>query len=905
MRILLGKFSGERAAIRIGEKIGHLAVSLYRNPILPLVAILLIFLIALTAASRLKLDTDLAGLLPRSFESVRDLEDLKGRYGGEGYLVVVGLDADPEGLRRFAADIAPALAALPGVRYVEDRRPTEFFRERALYFLTIEDLETVRERLDKRKTWEVLHNSPFYVDLLDTKAPPLDFSDIQEKYKKSGGIGKLLGGSASPYYLDEQQRLIAVLVKPSGLASDFTFAQSIVHSVETVIAGMDLRSYGPTMRVELTGRYKKRVDMQAQIRHDIGLGSLVALLLMFLYVIFRFRGTTAVLFIFAPLALGLAVTFGFAGLVFVELNILTAFIGTILMGTGIDHGIHLLSNYEAESAEGRSDSEAVFRTFSVIGRAVLAAALTMVIGFAALSLSQFKAFYQFGVLASVGSVLLLVAYLVFLPVLLGLARRTGWKPRTVKSAGASAYSRFVAGSPRTILAACVLFSLVVFSGIPKASFNYDFASLEDSKLPSYRLDGIVNKVLGYSQTPLAITVPEGADAARYAAAVRKRIEAYGAGNSVDFILSDADLVPPDQEAKQKVLLDIANIIRLVRTEKLEPEQSKFVEQAKTMVKAPPFSRADLPEEVARKFRGVTGSEGYRFILVFPSIKLARGDLVLNLAREVRDIPVGDGVFIRAAGEPMILADMLNMVYREAAPILATVLALVFAGMWLLLGSFWLAALCLLPSALTILAAIGIWSLLGFQINYINMIMIPLLLGIGVSGGLHMIVRLRAWRDVPFTLTRIGPPITGSMLTIIFGFGAMVLAHHPGLASLGKLAALGLTINLFACLLGMAALMTILCRSPQEGATVALRRGPVAWDWCCGGVGALNSLDAFTRTEAEANARTPLEALRAGMPARAPAPLSPYFGEQSGEAKPVEPPPRVMQGPRTPRPCKLE
>lgn len=90
----------------------------------------------------------------------------------------MGLDADPEALRRFSDDAAARPADLPGVRYVENRRPTEFFRERALYFPALEDLQTIRGRLEERKKWEILHSIPFYVDLLDTKAPPVDFSDI-------------------------------------------------------------------------------------------------------------------------------------------------------------------------------------------------------------------------------------------------------------------------------------------------------------------------------------------------------------------------------------------------------------------------------------------------------------------------------------------------------------------------------------------------------------------------------------------------------------------------------------------------------------------------------------------------------------------------------------------------------
>ncbi|MHC1726631.1 MAG: hypothetical protein AB9866_11565 [Syntrophobacteraceae bacterium] len=102
MRISGVKWSGGRSASRIRDKVGHMAVALYRRPVIPFIAIVLIFSISLYAAGRLRLENDLAGLLPRSYESVRDLEELKSRYGGEGYLVVVGLDADPEALRRFS-----------------------------------------------------------------------------------------------------------------------------------------------------------------------------------------------------------------------------------------------------------------------------------------------------------------------------------------------------------------------------------------------------------------------------------------------------------------------------------------------------------------------------------------------------------------------------------------------------------------------------------------------------------------------------------------------------------------------------------------------------------------------------------------------------------------------------------
>ena len=66
-------------------------------------------------------------------------------------LECLGVLSEPELLERFADDLQPELAALPGVRWVDVKRPRQFFEERALYYLDIEDLTSVRDRLLARE----------------------------------------------------------------------------------------------------------------------------------------------------------------------------------------------------------------------------------------------------------------------------------------------------------------------------------------------------------------------------------------------------------------------------------------------------------------------------------------------------------------------------------------------------------------------------------------------------------------------------------------------------------------------------------------------------------------------------------------------------------------------------------
>jgi predicted RND superfamily exporter protein len=233
-----------------------------------------------------------------------------------------------------------------------------------------------------------------------------------------------------------------------------------------------------------------------------------------------------------------------------------------------------------------------------------------------------------------------------------------------------------------------------------------------------------------------------------------------------------------------------------------------------MAQAQPFTSADLPAELVRRFQGVQGNGDEALVLVFPAIKITQGDQVANLAGELRQVPVPGGGTIHAAGEGMILADMLIMVFRESKPILIMTLLLAFATLRLLMGRLRSALLALLPAAVTLLAGVGLAPYLGIQFNYLNIVMIPLLVGMGVDGGVHVVTELESGRPLEEIIERTASPIGGAILTTVFGFGSMMLAHHPGLRSLGEFAVLGLAVNFVACLLGLPALIAVLQRFAQ-------------------------------------------------------------------------------------------
>ena len=130
---------------------------------------------------------------------------------------------------------------------------------------------------------------------------------------------------------------------------------------------------------------------------------------------------------------------------------------------------------------------------------------------------------------------------------------------------------------------------------------------------------------------------------------------------------------------------------------------------------------------------------------------------------------------------------------------------------LLLLDFRALAPALFAAAPTAVALLWVWGgmgLAGLHLNPANLIAFPLLVGIGVDAGVHVLHRYRQdpARDVAGVLRHTGFAVLLATGTTLMGLGSLALARHRGVASLGTVLALGLSACLVTALLGMPALL---------------------------------------------------------------------------------------------------
>ncbi len=792
--------------------LGAFAVRFHRRPVRALIFAALLTVIGGLLAARLTLNANLVDLLPSTFQSVQNIKKLEQRFGGIGWVTVVAEGSEPAELKRFARDIAPALEKLDGVRFVDYERPTQFFAERALYYLDIEDLNEAYRRLKAREQYEKNANNPLYVNLEDpADAPSLDFSDLEKKYQRNSS--NRLAGAGESFYLDPVAQRIVILVKPKGNSANLAFSKRIVRQVNDLLTQVDTKRYGPNFRVELTGTFKKKIDQQQQIAHDIKTSSSVALVILLIYLAWHFRSLMAVLLSLLPVGAGLAWTYGGVGLGYGQLSLLTGFLGAILGGLGVEHGIHLLTRYLALRAEGVSSEDATRESFTHTGGSALISALVAALTFFSLAVSEFRAFREFGIISGAGMFVMVAAYVLVLPAALGLAHRLGWRPRLPATSQHSNHpiARTILRLRRPLTLGVGVLVLVLAVEGRRVTFDFDFASLEDQHLPSFIRDKQVNALLGHSQTPVAVLTDRLEQEGAVVAELERRKQALGDHSTIDFVGSLDDLVPQDQLAKQTTMAHMAEVLANVDRDALDETVRTQFDDLQQKLTAQPFTRADLPTSLRRQFQG-DGQNLNGFVLVFPRISLSNGDRVRDLAKELSSITLPDGAQLTAAGEPMVLADILNTVTHEGPLILGLAVLTVLCAMWGTLGCLRDALLCILPTAVSLLALVGIMPILGVRFNYLNILVLPMLLGTTVDAGVHLLGRLgtiAGTQNFVPVFAETGRAIAGGLFTSVVGFSALLLADHPGLNSIGRLANLGFASNFVVMLVAFPAVLVLI------------------------------------------------------------------------------------------------
>jgi len=821
-------------------RLERLLVAAGRRPRAVFAATFGVVALALVAAAGLEFDPDVLRLLPRRDPAVITYRQMLERFGSVDYFVAAiripeGAPLDPyEG---YADLLVEGMEKSGLYESIENRlgEPQDLLREflpRSLLFLDRRGRERVAERLTtpaiERRVQELRRQleTPQAVAVRDLyKLDPLGLAEVFLD-RLGGRRGPLAVDWTTGRYLSRDHRLLLVLGKPTRSPQDLEFNRHLVETMNGLAAearrswselaeGVDL----PPPQVFWSGRYVIALHDTALIWRDVGInvaGTIVGVLLLFWL---AYRRTSLLALVFAPLACGLAVTFGFAAVAVGKLASTTAGVAALLIGLGNDFVIVLYGRYVIERLRGASIESSLAAMGGATARGVVLGAVTTAATFYAFLLTDFTGLFQMGLIVGTGILFCLVAVLLLVPAMIGWSeehhRRRESEPRLHLFAfGVEQLTRLAITWPRVTLLVAFAISIGAATLVPRLVFEDSVEALRPSGNRGVLAQQEINRHFGagFDHMSLMIETPtlEETLALVDRAVERARAEVdVGRLGGFDAVTS----VLPSLDGQRAALADLAagrssgvfdptriraDFAAACQREGLRAEA--FADGLELLDRALTPTEPVTREAVLELPQGAQLLDRYLRRVPAGWISVVK---VYNLpGRPKREVPTAAleladalGPRVELTGINVMSRSLRGDVRRDAVVSALIGLVLVIVLLAIDFRSWRSALLALVPLGLGILWMIGAMVLFDLHFNFMNLFVITMILGIGVDYGIHVIHRYLEARDahegdVPGAVEETARGVLLAALTTIVGFGSLATSHYPGLVSMGLVSLLG-------------------------------------------------------------------------------------------------------------------
>ncbi len=824
-------------------------------------ALLALLILAATAAAgwyaagNLKVNTDTSAMLDAELPFQQRSLELRDAFPQiKTDIIVIVRASTLDEADAFAADLKAAIAEdKDAFEAVFAPAQEEFFAENGLLYLSEGELESRLTQMTKASSLiETLIKSPtlgtFFTTLADNDAlaerSDLGADTLAALYDEiAKTIAAAETGEDRPFSwmgaLDDETRekpahTRLIYANP---VLDYSRLQPAKPAIEALRGQIEKLNEKYAGRVDafITGDPALRVEELESVTTGIGLSMGLSLIVVSILLLFCYRSLAMASFTLVSLIVTLALTSAFAAKFVGELNLVSVAFTVLLIGLGLDFAIHLLLHVQERRVDGQNNEEALKGALHEVGPALALAAPTTALAFLSFVPTKFDGIAQLGVIAGVGVVIAFLVSVTFLPA--ALKRLPVSRRRKRKGAVRGAFAAIEKiSAPIAVVTILAGFAALIL--MPQVRFDADQMSLRNPNAPSVAGFNLLfddEETIPYRLTRLVGSEDEARATAEQALALE----------TVATTRSLPDFVPDDQDAKLE-LIDFAagtlvfafdaepgsvegppakNGISALKARLDEAytdgpgarlgallgevqaaddpvlieriEQSIFrywpalTERLAAQLNADYVDMDSLPESLRARYLSDTGQ--WRIdILPEQDVRDHRAlkAFVDDVAAVFPDLTGGAYQSLKA-GET-ISASMLQ----------ATGIAFAIVAVMLIIfiGRIRLVALVLFPLALAAVLTAATGVLLDIPFNYANVIVLPLLIGIGVDSGIHLVLRhdqVAAGEGVYGTSTP--RAVLFSALTTVASFGSLMLSPHRGTASMGELLSIAIAFTLICTL----------------------------------------------------------------------------------------------------------
>lgn len=814
------------------------------RPATILAACCLVFLLSCLSITRIHFESDIFKLFPQSGPLALFLDTMKwtGSAGNAYFLLEGDKDKLIHEAERFAGKLqALTIDGTPAFSKVQFRifdpaeaRPFADFIGYATthpqLFLAPEGVPEYQRRLTPRAMEKSLQRAKAE---LATPGRSTDLVACDPLYLRDLILPRLKAASqaldldkTSPYFLSRDGKVLIIIGEPSRPVTDITFARKLVAAINKARAGA-------TVKISCAGAHLSAVTDEAILKQNVIVAvasSLVIVLGLFYLSYRRFLPTLLIPLI---LIFGVVLSVAAGSLVFPTVSIISFAFTSLIIGLGTDYTIHLYDRFHFERSHGKNSEEALRLAMVDTGHALFTAATTTAFPFLALVVSEVRVLSELGLLVGLGVIFSLYATLFFLPpLLLLMEKRFPLKEyRPLPSFGIGRLWRSSRQSwQRAIVLSLTAVACLLFAA-SRISFESELKNLQPRSSEAFLSQEKVERHLSVSRKQMIVAV-EGKDLP----------EVFSRGTALDTmarnLVQHGELAsfssmgqvmngPVDQRTViDKITADLgtANPGRMLERAllgegfALEPFR-EYIDNLALLANPQPLPLQEGVRHLADSpFRGIVErhlihADGNYHLLTYLNYngpEFHQAAFIKDLDKNVRGA--------RATSVDLVSGQLIDSVRHSfvQAILIGSIMV-----MFLLVshfnsprGIFY----ALFPVTAGAIAMLGLMAVFGMGLNFMNVMVLVTIFGMGSDYGLHIAHRVRNCADDEYEgrFVQSGRAVLLSALTTIAGFGSLAFTDYGALASIGWATNFGVAATTIFTLASLPAFMAYFRRKGTAG-----------------------------------------------------------------------------------------
>ena len=827
--------------------------------------------LGLYTADNLSINTNTTDMLSDELPFRQDYIAYKEAFPQTNDLITIVIDASsPDRADISALAFAERLRQESGfIENVYDFEGASFFRQNALLYRDIDELEKTADRLAQVQGLLSTLSSDISLRGL-SNVLSLAIDDITKGNAQTGNLAILFNKIADVVAMQrlgiwkelswqtlisdnnpnsaDLKRFLQVRVKADW--SSLAPAAPAMEMIRRLATELDLTPENG-VRVRLTGGLALSTEELSSVFEGAKAASFLALVLVFLCLQFGLRSFVLVCTTIVTLICGLIWTTAFAAFAVGHLNLLSVAFAVLFIGLGVDFGIHFVLRYVEEFPDSEGREDALKRTVLGISGPMTLCAVSAAIGFYAFLPTAYLGLAELGLISGTSMFIALFMSLTLLPALLViLPYRSGC---FIAKSTRKGLADIVKRNCGKISGFIVLLSCAVIWLVPFIRFDFDPLNLHDSNSESLQTTLELIRESENSPKTISVLQPDLNSARKLAKNLERLDEVSTAVTAASFIpaeqkekldiIGDLNFIllpilgalPPNKEStifneadatktlvvKLKSLSDVDGQLGLSAT-RLHDELNSLtnfgknnlplnelrrrllnlfphlVKQLNLAMQAKRITLSDVPKELLVRY---LASSGIARVEVAPSFSVEENTALLTFITTVKKYAPN------ATDSPVVILEASKVVVESIlqAAIIAGVAIL--AILLVLLRNIRDVLLVFYPLVVAGLLTVASAVVFDLPFNFANVIVLPLLMGLGVASGIHLVVRARTSGASSHVLIT-GTPraVTFSALTTILSFGSLAISDHRGTASMGILLTIAITYTLFGSLIALPAMM---------------------------------------------------------------------------------------------------